>query len=441
MKPLFFSVFTALWVISGIGFSAHSFAEPVFFSSANDEVKAFRPHDDIYHTNIRTVKLHRLGHELSFPVINFNSGEKFHLTFDDLDGDVKVYKYTVVHCDARWNISDLWPSDYISGFTDDLIEDYRYSFNTVQPYTHYELVFPTDNLRFTLPGNYLLIVFPASNPDDVAFTRRFGVVDTKVSIDGRIRMPPTSPERRKKHEIAFKINTLQYRISEPHRNLKVIVRQNNRWDNELLLQPYQVRGDVLDFEYMDETNTFYGVNEFRTIDLRTLRYLTKGVEGIERKHDGYHVYLWPEERRTFKSYIHEQDLNGRFQILAEDAFDPTIGSEYIWVHFALNMDLPIPNAGVHITGMLSDWQFRDENRMAYNMQRNAYEGKVYLKQGFYNYHYTLLNKGERAGDTGFFEGNHADTGNEYTIYVYYREPGSRFDTLIGVKTLNSRDFL
>jgi len=441
MNTLFRAKITVNAILAGILFLSHAVAEPGFTSFANDEIKAFRPHDDIYHGNIKTVKLHRVGHELSFPVINFNAGEKFHLSFDDLDGDVKVYKYTVVHCDALWNISDLWPSDYITGFTDDLIENYRFSFNTVQPYTHYELIFPTDNLRFTLPGNYLLIVFPANNPDDVAFTRRFSVVDTKVSIDGRIRMPPTSPERTKKQEIMFKINTMQYRISEPYRNLKVIVRQNNRWDNELLLQPFQISGNILDFEFPDETNTFYGVNEFRSLDLRTLRYLTKGVEEIERNREGFHVYMWPEERRTFRSYIFEQDLNGRFQILAEDAFDPSIGSEYVWVHFTLKMNLPIPNANVYVTGMHADWQFRDENRMVYDMQRSAYVGKMYLKQGFYNYHFTLLNKGERAGDTGFFEGNHADTGNEYTIYIYYREPGSRFDTLIGVRTLNSKDFL
>lgn len=407
----------------------------------DNENAVYRIHDDIYHSNIRTVSLHRLGHELSFPVINFNTGEKLLLSFDDLDGDVKSYKYTIVHCDAYWNLSDLWPSDYINGFTDDLIEDYKLSFNTLQPYTHWKLEFPTNNLNFTLPGNYLLIVFPGNDPDNVAFTRRFSVVNTKVGIEGHIRMPPTSAERTKKHEIGFTINTQQFRIVDPNRNLKVIVRQNNRWDNALYLKPYQVRGDMMDYRYPDETNTFYAVNEFRTLDLRTVRYLTKGVREIERDMGGFHFYLWPEQRRNFKAYVFEKDLNGRFQVLAEDAFDPDVGSEYVYVHFTLQMEMAIPNAEVYVTGMLADWQFRDDNRMAYNQQKSAYEATLFLKQGFYNYHYTLLTKGERAGDTGFFEGNHADTGNEYTIYVYYQQPGTRYDSLIGVMTLDSGDFL
>ena len=416
-------------------------AIPASVNTGDGENAVYRIHDDIYHNNIRTVRLHRVGHELSFPVINFNTAEKFRLSFDDLDGDVKNYKYTVVHCDAYWNLSDLWPSDYINGFTDDLIDDYKPSFNTLQPYTHWELVFPTNNLQLTLPGNYLLIVFPGNDPDNVAFTRRFSIVETRVGIEGSIRMPPTSSERTKKHEINFTVNAQQFRITDPNRNLKVVVRQNNRWDNALYLKPYQIKGDIIDYQFPDETNTFFAVNEFRALDLRTVRYLTKGVQEIERDADGYHIYMWPEQRRTFKAYIHEDDLNGRFQILAEDAFDPDVGSEYVYVHFTLQMEMPIPNAGVYVSGMLTDWQFRDDNRMDFNIQRSAYETTLYLKQGFYNYHYTLLSKGERSADTGFFEGNHADTGNEYTIYVYYQQPGTRYDSLIGIMTLDSGDFL
>jgi hypothetical protein len=410
-------------------------------SSNKPDNKTYRIHDDVYHSNIRTVLLHRAGQDMTFPVINFNQGEQFMLTFDDLDGDVKVYRYTVVHCDATWNLSDLWPSDYIDGFTDDLIEDYSFSFNTLQPYTHYELLFPNNDLRFKLPGNYLLIVFLDNDQDNVVLTRRLSVLDMKVSIDAGIRIPPTSPERMKKQEINFTITSPEFRILDPYRNLKVEVRQNNRWDNALHLQPHQISGDVMDYRYPDESNTFYGGNEFRPIDLRTVRYLTGGVKEIERKADGYHVYLWPDQRRAFKAYVHEQDLNGRYQIMAEDTFEASLGSEYVYVHFTMPMEVPVPNAGVYITGMLSDWQFRDDNRMEYNMAKSAYEASIYLKQGFYNYQYALLPDEETKGDTGFFEGNHAGAGNEYTIYVYYREPGNRFDSLIGLKTINSKDFL
>ncbi|HPK04801.1 MAG TPA: DUF5103 domain-containing protein, partial [Bacteroidales bacterium] len=293
----------------------------VLTASAQSD-KAYRIQDDVYVRSIQTVRLQRLGYEMSFPVINFNSDEQLKLTFDDLDRDIKYFRYTFVHCDALWNLSDLWQSDYISGFPDDMINNYQSSFNTIQPYTHYELIFPNDNFNFILPGNYLLIVFNDNNPDDVVLTRRFSVVDMKVSIDGFIRTPKTISERNQKQEIGFTVNANKYPLSDISRNLKVIIKQNCRWDNELYLQPYQTNGSILDFRFPDGSNTFYGVNEFRTLDLRSLKYKSKNIRDFERDNDGYHFYLWPDQIKTTKPYIFEQDLNGRYQILAENSSDP-----------------------------------------------------------------------------------------------------------------------
>ena len=45
--------------------------------------------------------------------------------------------------------------------------------------------------------------------------------------------------------------------------------------------------------------------------------------------------------------------------------------------------------------------------------------------------------GKSEGDETFIEGNHSETENDYTIYIYYREPGEDYDKLIGVKHINS----
>ena len=38
------------------------------------------------------------------------------LSFDDIDGDVKQYSITFVHCNADWTPSDLMISEYLNGF-------------------------------------------------------------------------------------------------------------------------------------------------------------------------------------------------------------------------------------------------------------------------------------------------------------------------------------
>ena len=44
-----------------------------------------------------------------------------------LDGDVKNYKYYIIHCDAEWNPSVISDYEYEKGFSDDNITDYTHS--------------------------------------------------------------------------------------------------------------------------------------------------------------------------------------------------------------------------------------------------------------------------------------------------------------------------
>ncbi|HAH58068.1 MAG TPA: DUF5103 domain-containing protein, partial [Bacteroidales bacterium] len=58
------------------------------------------------------------------------------------------------------------------------------------------------------------------------------------------------------------------------------------------------------------------------------------------------------------------------------------------------------------------------------------------KQGYYNYLYAFLPNGSTKADLSRLEGTHYQTRNRYTILVYYREQGTRFDRLIGTEVIN-----
>ena len=113
----------------------------------------------IYADNIKTVILEKYGFDLSDPVVEFNSADRLLLTFDDFSSDVKNYSYTFIHCNADWTPSQIIISQYLQSFFDDRITDYQYAFNTTKQYTHYKLIFPNENLRPSLSGNYILKVF------------------------------------------------------------------------------------------------------------------------------------------------------------------------------------------------------------------------------------------------------------------------------------------
>ncbi len=52
---------------------------------------------------------------------------RWNLMFDDLDADVKNYYYTYQLCNADWTPVQVSTFDYISGFAQNQITNYRYS--------------------------------------------------------------------------------------------------------------------------------------------------------------------------------------------------------------------------------------------------------------------------------------------------------------------------
>ena len=107
------------------------------------------------------------------------------------------------------------------------------------------------------------------------------------------------------------------------------------------------------------------------------------------------------------------------------------------VLFTLDVDYPYDD-DVYMFGAISDWQAQEEFRMQYDEDLSAYFLKVLLKQGFYNYIYVLAGE-EGKIDQNSVDGNWYESHNEYTILVYYRPFGARYDRLVGAKTIDSNN--
>jgi len=75
--------------------------------------------------------------------------------------------------------------------------------------------------------------------------------------------------------------------------------------------------------------------------------------------------------------------------------------------------------------------------MTFNYFNKTYECELYLKQGYYNYMYVFLPDGRPAAETDQIEGNHWETENEYTVYVYHKQMGTYYDQLICVEKFSS----
>src|SRR6266404_3532301 len=210
-------------------------------------VKAQIP-DHIYKPNIHSITLTKAGDLYSYPVMTLNSGEQFELHFDDLDADVKTYYYTYLLCNADWTPSTLFTFDYIKGFQNVRISNYRNSSIAFTRYTHYQAVLPDRNCIPTRSGNYLLKVFLDGDTSRLVFTKRFLVVDNKASIAAQIQQPFNARWFQTYQKVNVGI-TLSSNINVfNQQDARVVILQNYAWPTALYLnRPNIFRGNY--FEY------------------------------------------------------------------------------------------------------------------------------------------------------------------------------------------------
>ncbi len=388
----------------------------------------------IYQPNIKTVELYNTQQEGSFPIISLRTNDVLLFSFDDLNGGSKTYNYTIIHCDADWKTSNLSPSEYLQSFTEDRIMDYRYSFNTKQKYTHYELTLPNYNIIPKLSGNYLLKVYPEGNPAEPILTRQFYVVDQKAGLAAGIASSNNVVNRASNQKINFNVDVSALSVTNPYAEIRALILQNGRTDvSQMNTRPQFVQGNLLQFNDF-QTNDFPGGNEFRRFDLRTL---LSGAEHIDKiyRDTANTVMLMTDRALDQPNYTFQYDNNGKFFILNSDGRDPRTDADYAHVYFNLNYSPPNANDAVFITGKFNDYHLDEHSKMTYDAGRGNFYTDLYLKQGVYDYHYVLKNNSET--DQTIIDGSHFETENDYQLLVYYKRTGSRYEELVGYYPINT----
>ncbi|MGD0754541.1 MAG: DUF5103 domain-containing protein [Bacteroidales bacterium] len=396
----------------------------------------------IFNEKIRTVQLYKDGWNLSYPIMKMNSDEKLVLNFDLLGDQAESYYYTFVHCDKDWNKSDIFPNDYISGYTENPIEDYENSFNTTVSYFHYKLTFPNEKVSLKLSGNYILFIYPADKPEEPAITQRFIITEDAAKIDVTVHRPQMTKENNTHQQVDFDVNYTGLLINDPYRNVFAFILQNGRWDNaKRNLKPDFYGNNELKYNSLSDKNIFRGGNEYRYFDIKSIRYKSEYVQRIDYAIPNYNVYLYPSDNREFKPYFYWQDFNGKYYIAFQEGKKPDIESDYVYVYFTLPSDQMIPGGKIYISGGLNNWSFDKNNLMMYNSERKEYESTMFLKQGWYNYEYVFRKDGENNGTATLFEGSHYETENDYIVLLYYRNPRDRYDRAIGSVICNTLNHL
>lgn len=393
----------------------------------------------VYNESIKTVLMHRNGFNLTNPILGLNEEGTLVFKFDDFSSDTKNYYYTIIHCDANWNESFLIQEDYLNGFIENQLNDYALSFNTTFEYINYQLFIPNENVQIKLSGNYALIVYEDNDKEKIVISQRFYVVEHLVELEGTVRRATLDAFKGENQEVDFTIYHDKLQINNPREEVKVVIMQNNRWDNAIRdLKPLFIKDKILVYDYNRE-NIFQAGNEFRYFDIRTNRIPGENVLSTDFHRPYYHKTLMTDEIRSNKKFFSYAEMNGKYAIESQDPEVEDYDSEcdYVFVHFSLPLESILLGGSVNVFGALTSWNANKSSEMTWNFNTSQYELSLLLKQGYYNFQYVYVPQGSLVADHKNIEGSFWETENDYQIFVYYKDIASRYDRLVGYRKLNS----
>ena len=368
------------------------------------------------------------------PILRLN--EPFYLEFDALVTTEPDFYYTIEHYNYDWTKSNLVKMEYMVGFDDFRIVDYRNSYNAYQLYSHYRLQIPNAQTRaLTKTGNYMISIY--NDDRELVFTRKFMIYEQKVGVGVSIKRSRDVKYIAGKQSVDIAINTSNLLINNPLQTVNTLIIQNNNLHTAIKnVKPQYTLGRELVYRYTNET-AFWAGNEFRFFENKDVRAANIGVQFIDLK-DIYHNYLFVNTERASQPYTFNPDINGNFLITAIDVEDVDIEADYTMTHFALSYPELTDGSEIYIYGNFNNYALEDMNRMIFNEEDNIYEAVFRLKQGFYNYKYVVVDPNGKL-DEGRISGNFWQTENNYKVLVYYRDLGARYDELIGFGEASSVD--
>ncbi|MCD7722061.1 MAG: DUF5103 domain-containing protein [Prevotellaceae bacterium] len=398
----------------------------------------------VYDTErVRSLQLIVDGDPLLPPVLRMGSRQQLELSFDLMGHEYHRLLYRISHCPWDWGSTDgesLFESDYLAGLNGQPIDDYDTSFNTTQLYTHYRLTLPDKDTRLLLSGNYRIEVFDEDDYGDREATpllkAEFCVAEAAMSVSAQVS-PNTDVDFNASHQqLTYSVSYGSLPVTDPQRELHTIVRQNRRGDNAVVdLKPNIIKPQGIEFTHRREL-IFNASNEFHKFETIDMHRPNLNVDNLRWREPFYYFTLFPDQPP--RTYTYDQDQNGAFILRNAEYDDEELTSEYAWVTFTLLSPERLSGGEVYVCGLWTNGDWDPLCLMQWDEANSQYTASVYLKQGYYSYQYRQLSADGKTGLTRQTEGDFSEAENEYTVLVYYRKLGDRYDRLVNYSTVNYR---
>lgn len=394
----------------------------------------------VFDEKIRTLRVRSITDNLTTgtPMVIFGTGNSITISFDMLEDDRRYLRYELIHCNALWEPSTLSPLEYLDGFNEGTIDDYGFSAATTVPYIHYSLTLPNEKVRLLVSGNYVVRIYDEEDPERTLVRARFCVSEQTAAVGVFVTSRTDVDYNRAHQQLELTVDCERAPVADLFNDVLVVIEQNGRADNfRTLSHPLRVSGRKLIFEHQPEL-IFPAGNEYRRFETVSTQWDGMKVDRMEWQAPYYNFFLATDHARTGESYLYDRTLHGGFVVREYNARESDTEADYVIVHFSLEMPELI-NTDIFIDSDVPGRRFDPETRMVYNRATGRYERSMLLKQGAYSYQYLAVPSGKDVGNTLTVEGDKYQTNNQYTVSVYTRVPGERYDRLIGRATIFSEN--
>ena len=169
---------------------------------------------------------------LSPAVMRLHSDDQLHVSFDELSHDHHRYLYRIERCEADWSTAEeVFESDWLEGFNDNIVEDYQHSINTVVPYTHYSIIFPNERCQLKMSGNYRIHVYEEDEEEDI-LTVEFMVTEQSMSLSLHATTNTDIDVNQTHQQLTMGLRFCDLVVSNPEEQLQMVITQNGQRFNK-----------------------------------------------------------------------------------------------------------------------------------------------------------------------------------------------------------------
>jgi hypothetical protein len=310
---------------------------------------------------------------------------------------------------------------------DQHIQEYENSFNTLQIYSHFKLKIPNNDLRIIKTGNYFLEIY--DDYDEIVFTKKFIIYKNDAIVATEIKRSRNLNFINEKQIVQFSIKPKNTFFINPKNNVRTLIFKNNNIKNNItILKPQYTIGNTLIYRY-DQEASFWAGNEYLNFDNKNIRGGNISIQSFDLQ-NVYHNKLYTNKSRNNEPYTYNPDINGGFVVRNLNSNNSNIEADYVNIHFSLENYEYIVNQKIYVVGNFNNYILNEASELKYNSNKGIYENTSLIKQGFVNYKF--ISSINNKIDNSLIEGNFYQTENEFTVLVYYKKQGDRYDKVIGI---------